>query len=240
MEHKLHETYWTVEQEHWWFIGRRKILSDLLNRHLSKKGRILDVGCNSGVLVGVLQKEGYDAWGTDISAESIRFGTLREVRNLQIVEAEKQPFVDGTFDCVLALDVIEHIDSDREALREFKRLLKPGGLLVVQVPAYMLLWGLQDEVAHHKRRYTKKSLLEAAKPQGFTILRITYFNFLLFVPIALSRMLQKISPPKRNSDFDLNNRFANSLFKVVFLFESVLLRIVDFPFGVSLLLIAKK
>jgi 2-polyprenyl-3-methyl-5-hydroxy-6-metoxy-1,4-benzoquinol methylase len=241
MDYKLHKTYQSVEQRHWWFVGRRKILYDVLKKHFpSRQAKLLDVGCNSGVLVEKLQRRGYDAWGTDISKEAIDAGKLRGVRNLMIAEGDRQPFEDGTFDCVLALDVIEHIEKDGDALIEFRRLLKPGGLLVVKVPAFMFMWGLQDEVAHHKRRYSKELLRTTIQSQGFEMVRLTYFNFFLFGPIALVRLLQKVYPPKRSSDFELNNPVSNWILMEVFLIESVLLRFVNLPFGVSLLAIAKK
>jgi 2-polyprenyl-3-methyl-5-hydroxy-6-metoxy-1,4-benzoquinol methylase len=240
MEHKLHKTYQQIEQRHWWFVGRRQILYNVLNRYFSSGAKILDIGCNSGVLVEKLQRRGYEAWGTDISKESIDAGKFRGVKNLIVAEGDRQPFEDGTFDCVLALDVIEHIEKDGEALAEFKRLLKPGGMIVIKVPAFMFMWGLQDEVAHHKRRYSKQLLRDTVTAQGFEIVRMTYFNFFLFLPIALVRLIQKIRPPKRSSDFDLNNAFVNSMLKTVFLFEAWLLKFINFPFGVSLLLVAKK
>ena len=240
MESKLHDTYRAIEQDHWWFVGRRKILLNVLEKYLGNKSSILDVGCNTGVLVDILQKKGYNASGTDISKEAIIHGKTRGVRNLFVAEANREPFANNTFDCVLALDVLEHIDNDKEALREWKRLLKPGGLLVIKVPAYMWLWGIQDAMAHHKRRYTAGSLLDVVGLHYTSILRVSYFNFILFIPIALSRFAQKWFYPKRTSDFDLNNAFINTIFTSIFLFEAKLLKFVNFPFGVSLLLIARK
>jgi SAM-dependent methyltransferase len=240
MHLKLYETYRQIEQEHWWFVGRREILFDVLKKHLSPTAKILDVGCNTGVLVGKLQERGIDAYGTDLSEEAIAYGKERGTKKLFVATGESQPFADATFDAVMALDVIEHIDDDCGALKEMRRVLKPGGILIIKVPAFKFLWGLQDEVAHHKRRYTRPMLTSLIKNIGFDIVRATYFNTFLFLPITLVRMIQKIVPPKRSSDFDLNNPFVNTILTKVFVLESRLLRHTNMPFGISLLVIAQK
>ena len=126
-------------------------------------------------------------------------------------------------------------------LREIYRVLAPGGVVIIMVPALMILWGLQDEVAHHFRRYSGrpelKRLIESA---GLQIKRLTYFNSFLFLPILLVRRWQKIFPARRLSDFDLNNRFSNFLLRQIFLLEVKLLKITNFFFGVSLLAVATK
>ena len=240
MDQKLHDTYRRIENEHWWFVGRRKILFDLLKKHSAPVNSILDVGCNTGVLVRALQERGHDAYGTDLSSDAIEYGKAHGVANLQLADGVRQPFPDGMFDCVLALDVIEHIDDDGAALKEMMRVLKPNGLLIIKVPAYQFLWGVQDDVSQHKRRYTKKSLQALMSSVQLEVLRCSYFNTFLFPPIALIRLIQRIIPPKRTSDFDLNNPTVNEILKRMFLFEAQLLNQTNFPFGVSLLLVSRK
>lgn len=240
MELRLHEIYRNIERDHWWFVGRRKILSHVLSRYLSKGSKILDIGCNSGVLVEILQNEGYAVCGTDISKEAVEYGKMKGIKNLFTAPGAKQPFLDQTFDCIMALDVIEHIRDDKEAMEEFARLLRPGGVMIIKVPAFMFMWGIQDEVAHHERRYTKKSLNSLINHKVFSVLRLTYFNFFLFIPIVISRLLQKLFKPKRHSDFDMNNKFLNRIFNIIFLFETKLLKFVDLSVGVSILMVLKK
>jgi SAM-dependent methyltransferase len=239
MDHKLHETYRLIEREHWWFVGRREILFDALKKFAKPDAKILDVGCNSGVAVGILQERGYDAYGTDLDEGAIAAGTARGIKNLKVATGNRQPFDDATFDVVLALDVIEHIDDDHAAVREMKRVLKPGGIMIIKVPAFKFLWGLQDEVAHHKRRYTKESLAHVLTSEGLELKRTTYFNTFLFMPITAVRMLQKLIPPKRASDFELNNPTINKILTKVFTAESRMLRTMNMPFGISVLAIAK-
>ena len=140
----------------------------------------------------------------------------------------------------MALDVVEHIKDDRAVLGEMSRVTKSGGYSFIMVPAYMFLWSLQDEVAQHERRYTKKSFAEAISGSGFEVVRSTYFNTLLFIPIVAIRFLERCTKINRSSDFDLNNAFTNAVLKFIFGLERYALRLFNFPFGVSLLIILKK
>lgn len=235
MEKSLYKTYEEVESTHWWFCGRRKIILDIFDRYsVSKKHiKILDFGCNTGFFVGYLQKDGFDAYGIDMSEDSIEFGMKRGVKNL-LVGKTPLPYTNESFDIILALDVIEHIEHQDEAIKDLYRLLKPGGKAIIMVPAFMFMWGLQDEVAHHFRRYTKPTLKDVVLRNGFKIERISYFNFFMFVPIVMVRLLQRVILPKRSSDFDINNKFINYILTKAFVFESLLLKYINYPFGVSL------
>lgn len=238
MEKHLYETYRQIEAAHWWFVGRRKIVIDLLRKYVGPTGRVFDFGCNAGFFAGELDRVGFDAYGADISEEAIAFGRSNGIKNLFVTVGKRLPFPDGHFDAVLALDVLEHIEHDLGALEELRRVLRPGGIIIVTVPAFMFLWGLQDVVAKHFRRYRKKTLCELLEKGGFSIRRLSYFNFLLFPPIALVRFFQRLVKPKRKSDFDLNNRAVNAILQTVFLAEARLLEHFDFPVGVSLMAVA--
>ena len=243
MKVELYDTYRKVEATHWWFVARRAIIMDMLFQKYSigASSRILDVGCNYGYFVGDLQKKGYtNAYGTDISAEAIEYGKQQGIHNLSVATADRLPFPEGGFEATLALDVIEHIEDDRAALKEIARVTKKGGYFFVMVPAYMWMWSLQDEVALHFRRYTKKTFRAAAEGSGFRIVGMTYFNTLLFAPIVLIRMLERLMKVNRSSDFELNNAFTNTVLKAIFGLEAHLLRFIKFPFGVSLLVVLQK
>ena len=143
---------------------------------IPKTAKIFDFGCGSGYLVGEFQKRGYDASGSDTSREAIEFGRQQGVKNIEVVNSGEMPR-EGGFDIILALDVIEHIKDDKGAIRGLERALKPGGMLVITVPAYQWMWGTQDEVAHHFRRYTMSVLINTVKESGgFKVVRKTYFN----------------------------------------------------------------
>jgi SAM-dependent methyltransferase len=151
------------------------------------------------------------------------------------------PFADGAFDLVTALDVIEHIDDDVAALGELRRVLRPGGRLLVAVPAFTFLWGRQDEVSHHRRRYTRATLARALAQAGFAVVRESYFNTLLFPPIAAVRLGRRLlrRPGRRQSDFELGPARLNGLLGAVFGAEAALVARTDLPFGVSLLALAR-
>jgi ubiquinone/menaquinone biosynthesis C-methylase UbiE len=242
MNAELYDTYRKVEETHWWFVVRRAIVRDLFQKYgIEKKSAILDVGCNYGYFVGDLQNTGFqNVYGADISKEAIEYGTSKEIKNLSLSDVANLPYRDNNFDIVLALDVIEHIEDDAQALREIYRVTKHEGYSLIMVPAYMFLWGLQDEVAKHYRRYTKSTFTSRVKESGFEIVRTSYFNTFLFLPIAIVRFIDRFVKKDRNSDFDLNNAFINAILKFIFMLERYVLRVFNFPFGISLLILLKK
>lgn len=244
MDLGLYKQYREIEEWHWWCVGRRAIIFDFLGHYLPLDTypslKILDVGCHTGFLVQALQSAGYRASGVDISAEAVAFGRSMGIDNLSVASEERLPFPDRHFNLVLCLDVLEHIKNDRQMLTEIERVLVPGGFLVLMVPAFMLLWGLQDRVAQHFRRYRRTELLDLAAASGFKPQRVSYFNFIFFWPILLIRWWEKLAPPRRSSDFDLNNRVINRILQKIFLLEGRWLRRFNFPFGVSLLAVLEK
>ncbi len=241
MDILLHKEYQEIEKTHWWFFGRRKLIENFLKEYVPVGGKILDFGCNNGFFVDILQKSGYEVIGVDVSEEAIEFGVSRGVKKLyHISSAQPLPFPPSSFDAILALDVLEHIEDDHLALVELKRVLKSGGKLIATVPAFPFMWGVQDEVAHHFRRYTKKTAMTLFGKAGLDIVRFTFFNFFLFLPAALIRIFAKFFPPKRKSDFELNNSLTNFLLTKIFVFEVGLIKFINFPFGISLLMVSVK
>ena len=242
MEKSFYKSYFKLEKENWWFRVRRNLIFRILQKYkIGTDKKILDYGCGSGYLVGCLQRMGYDASGLDTSQEAVEFGRTQGVNNLQIAGYGEMPQNSG-FDLILALDVVEHIEDDMGAIRGLKGALKPGGLAIITVPAYQWLWGIQDEVAHHFRRYTMSGLTDTIKGSGgFKIVRKTYFNTFLFLPAAVVRLASKwFNIKNRESDFDINSSFLNPLFYFIFNTEVKSLKWFNFPFGVSILLILKK
>jgi dTDP-4-dehydrorhamnose reductase len=245
MDRSFYKNYFKIEKEHWLMKIRRAIVQDNLNKYLtkdSKHTKLLDFGCGSGIFVEELEKAGYDAHGVDISDEAVRFGALQGVKNLSVIDSHKINFPNNTFDVVLSMDVLEHLEDEEWALKEIERILKPNGIFVVMVPAYMFLWGIQDEVAHHYRRYTKSALIKIInKNTKLNTIRSSYFNTILFLPIASVRLVSRLYNIKgRESDFDINSPFLNKLFYSVFNFERKLLKKINYPFGVSILAVFQK
>ncbi len=242
MEKSYYKNYFVLEKEHWFFRVRKKILIFFVEKYAKFGSKIFDFGCGSGYLVGELQKMGYDASGSDVSTEAIKFGLSKGIRNLSVVQGGEINPPEGGFDLILALDVVEHTEDDLRTIRGLKRALKPGGIAIITVPAYQWMWGVQDEVSHHFRRYTMSGLTDAVKRAGnFTVVRKTYFNTFLFGPIAIVRILSKwFNVKDRESDFEINNRILSALFCFIFNLETYLLKFINFPFGVSILVVLEK
>jgi len=244
MERNFYKNYFEIERNHWLMVGRRKIILDILKRDIAKPielTRILDFGCGSGFFISELSKIGYEAYGLDISAEAIQFGKRQGIDNLLVMDSHKIDYPDNYFDCVLLMDVIEHFEDESWALKEVERVLAPNGIAIVMTPAYKFLWGVQDEVSHHYRRYTMLELTRKIKDStDLRILDKTYFNTLLFLPIAIIRLISRLfGIKKRVSDFDINNAFLNKTMSAIFTLERSLMKRVKFPFGVSILMILK-
>jgi len=241
MDADFYKTYFEVEKSHWWFRVRRNIVLFLIEKYkIPKTAKIFDFGCGSGYLVGQLQKMSYDASGSDISREAVEFGRKNGVKNIEALQLGEMPPEDS-FDLILALDVIEHIKDDREAVRGLERALKPGGMLIITVPAHQWMWGVQDEAAHHFRRYNMGTLLKLFQGENLSVLRKSYFNTFLFLPIAVVRLSSKLFKFKeRESDFDINNKLINGIFYPIFNLEAKLLKFMNFPFGVSILMVLRK
>jgi SAM-dependent methyltransferase len=243
---ELYRDYFEIEDRHWWFRGRRAIFLRLLDRYLppsnSRERRLLDVGCGTGAMLRDLERYGL-ATGIEAEDAAVRLCRERGLTAVLRAEAPPLPFEDESFDLVTALDVLEHVDDDVEVMREIERTLRPGGLTLLSVPAYGFLWGLQDEVAHHKRRYVARQLSDRIEAAGLEIRRLSYFNTALFLPIAIVRLLRRVktSAPGVRSDFDMTRpgRLNEALARV-FASEAWIVERADLPFGVSIVACALK
>lgn len=231
-----------VEQSHWWYTGRRKILESFLEdicRHITdRRPHILDVGCGTGANLLMLSKYG-DAEGVDVSEDALAFCRERGLKNVKLGAAEKLPYEEGTFDLVTALDVVEHLDDDLGGLREMRRVLRPGGRVLLFVPTFMFLWGLQDDVSNHRRRYRLPELRRVLEQAGFEIERTTYANITFFLPILLARKLMRATGIKAESENNINVPALNGLLGGMLGAESVVLKYMNIPFGVSGLCVAR-
>ncbi|HEX9960748.1 MAG TPA: class I SAM-dependent methyltransferase [Pyrinomonadaceae bacterium] len=233
-----------VEDSHWWFVGRRLILESFLRQIHSAFGaqnsalKILDVGCGTGANLEMLAQFG-DAEGVDVSDDALDFCRAKGLKTHKGL-AEKLPFADESFDLATALDVVEHLDDDVAGLKEMRRVLKTGGRTLIFVPAFMWLWGVQDDISNHRIRYTKKQIVERLEKAGFEIERATYANWTFFAPILAGRTLMKITGIKPESENNVNVSALNGIFGKLFGAERFWLKNFDFPFGVSIVVVAKK
>ena len=246
MRRDFYAEYFEVEDRHWWFVGRREILLRTLDRHLpappnGRPRRVLDVGCGTGTMLRHLARYGV-VEGVDADEEAVRFCRERGLEHVQRADVPL-PFEEGAFDLITMLDVLEHVDDDTGMLADLHRVLRPGGVLLITVPAFRCLWGRQDEISHHKRRYRARELRRRAADAGFALRRLSYFNTLLFPGIAAIRLLRRArpAPAELQSDFELTRPGRlNDLLGRVFALEGPVVERTSLPFGVSILALAEK
>ena len=232
MEDHVYRQLHDLEDGHWWFRGRRAVLWALLRRAgLPERPRVLDAGCGTGRNLAEFGRLG-TAVGVDPSPQAIAF--CRERGLADVVEAglESLPFEDGSFDLVLATDVLEHVERDDLAARELRRVAAPGALLVVTVPAYRWLWSQHDDSHHHRRRYTAPALRARLATAGWRAELLTYFNALLLPPIAAVRLA---GGRRRRTDYELTEGPLNRVLELPMRGEAALIeRGWRFPAGVSI------
>jgi len=248
LEKRFYQEYFFFEKDNWWFVARRRILLSLLRKHLPRRTglAVLDAGCGTGINVQVLGEFGI-VTGVDISAEAIAFCRTRG--ELSVVQGDLRALdlPDRQYDLVTALDVIEHIDADERAARELIRVTKPGGHILITVPAFPSLWSEHDEVNQHVRRYRAAQLRDLVARNGCTIRKFSYLNTVLF-PVAVgARTAKKIrrrllGPPNHppRSDFVEYPALVNGLLTALFSAEAPLVMSVGLPFGLSLVCLAEK
>src|SRR5437868_9398773 len=196
MRHDLYEDLYVKEQDYWWHVGKRAIVYSLLERYLPRgktraERQALDLGCGAGLNLDLLAKYA-EPVGMDFSEEALRFCLERGHKRLCKADAAELPFRDRQFDIITALDVVEHLDDDLAALTELRRTLKPGGLLIMSVPAYPALWSYWDDILGHRRRYTVKSMREAVTSAGLTVRKASYSNGLILAPTVGVRALKSL------------------------------------------------
>lgn len=230
-----------IEQTHWWFVGRRRLFrAHIESLGLPANAALLDVGTSTGTNLRLLKEMGFTNYrGLDPSAEAIRWCAEKGLGAVEQGTVAAIPFPDATFDLVVATDIIEHVDDDVGALTEIARVLKPSGALLVTVPAFPSLWGHQDEVAHHKRRYRAHELLDRIARGGLSCRESYHFNFLLFIPIWLARNLIRMLGIRLDSEAQVNTPALNAILKAVFAADVALARVLRPSFGVSILAIAR-
>lgn len=243
MEKDFEKKYHDVETDHWWFKSRRKYLLDLL-KNAPKDSKVLDIGCSSGVFLKDLEKLGFaleNLYGIDISDKAIANCKANGIPNAFVMDAQNITLTES-FDIIVASDCLEHLQDDKQALKNWKSLLKVGGIMYVFVPAFMSLWSYHDEVNMHYRRYTNAELRAKISNENLEILKSSYWNFFLFLPVYLFRKLTAVFQKNKTgeSDIAIGNAFVNSVLLQLIIFENKLLKMVNFPFGVSTFCIAKR
>jgi SAM-dependent methyltransferase len=238
MERIVYDRMAELDSRHWWYRARRDILAGLIERRirLPEEPRILEIGCGTGHNLVMLRRFGrVDAIEIDPAARAIAGRRLGHA----VMDAPL-PSLDGVaeraYDLIAILDVLEHVEEDVEALRSIARRLRPGGRILITVPAHPWMWSAHDEVNHHKRRYTRRTLREAIEAAGLKLEMMSWFNSLLFPLAAAARLAGRVTG-KRDSDDKLPAAPVNRLFEAVFGLERHAVGRLPLPPGVSLVAI---
>lgn len=240
MEKDYEIKYHNLEEGHWWFYGRRNILLKLMARK-EKCSNILEIGCSGGRFLELLLNNNYTTiWGIDISKVAIKHCNERGLKNVFVMDGSKTAFNENTFDILIASDVIEHIKNDIATLREWNRILKYGGCMIIFSPAFNFLWSAHDEKNKHYKRYSMSELISLLKESGFIIQKSSYWNFSLFVPISLTRILSKYFKGSSSEQLYKTNFIINKFLTGLLMLENFFLPTLCFPFGVSIFAIAHK
>ncbi len=219
-----------LENSHWWYKANKEFSLDLLDKFLPR-GRltILDLGCGTGGTTIALQKYGR-VTGVDFSPEAIKLASRYPINNLLLANANHLPFPSSKFDLVVSLDVLYHKAVNvNKTLKEVFRLLRPGGILLIRVPAFSFLFGAHDNIVHGARRFSLSQLRKIIIRANFVPQRMTYFNSSLFLPTLLFRKLNF----QKKSDIQSIWEPLNSILYVLLKIESFFAQYVNLPFGTS-------
>lgn len=231
-----------LEESHWWFVQRRWLFEKLIREAgIKPTAAVLDIGTGTGANLRLLHDMGFsNVTGIDPSSHAARWCAAKGLGDVRQGDARALPLDDASIDFVMATDVVEHVEEDDIALKEIARVLRPGGLALITVPAFQSLWGLQDVKSFHYRRYRRGPFLRQVAAAGLSVRDSYYFNYLLFIPIFVARQIMRLLRVDMDSENELNSPLTNRVLKVVFRADVATARYIRPPFGVSILVLAEK
>jgi SAM-dependent methyltransferase len=231
-----------IEATHWWFVERRRLFAALIRETgIPADAAVVDIGTGTGANLRLLRQMGFaNVIGIDPSTDAARWCAEKGLGPVSRGDIRALPLADKSVDLVLATDVVEHVDEDRKALSEIRRVLRPGGVALITVPAFPSLWGLQDERSHHYRRYRMRPFMMLLRDAGLVVERTFHFNYLLFVPIYLARQLIRFLRLQLDSENQVNNAVLNRLLSTIFRLDVKTAPHLRPPFGVSILALTRR
>ncbi len=248
MEARQYDELKRVQEIHWWFKGKREIVIDFLDRYSKRGGKLLDVGCGMGLMLDVLYNYG-EPYGMDMEKVAVDYcrSKLKNDLSDRIQQGSfpnDVPFDNNYFDTIIALDVLEHIEDDKNSMIRIHNMLKDDGVLIATVPALMSMWSYNDVLNHHYRRYEYEELKDKIIGAGFTIEKISFYNTKLF-PIAYIVRKVKNAFHIESSDIKedsggVKDNLINKILYRIFVSEKKHLRKHDYKKGVSIILVARK
>jgi len=233
MEKQEYENVFKAEDDHWWYAGMRDIFFSLSSEYLEKGMKILDAGCGTGKNAEVLAKYG-NVIAFDISDDALQFSRKRGIKNLIKASVNFLPFKNNSFDFVTSFDVLYHnLANDTLAVKEMSRVCKKDGFVFVRVPALISLMRSHDKVVHTRKRFYLRELENILEKSNLEIKKITYANFFLLPAVFLQKTAH-------GSDIKKTGALLNSILRLILKSESLLLKHINFPAGVSLIALAQK
>ncbi len=254
MEAAVYRQFYELEANHWWFVGMRIICRGLLTPLPGLNGHrgdavastvCLDIGCGTGLWTRELEMFG-PVVGLDLSPEALAFCQTRRLPRLVQASADRLPVSTGSCRLITALGLLEHVEDDRQLVMELARATAPGGYVLVLTSAYQALWSEHDEAVHHKRRYTRPQLRRLLQGEEFEIMRLTYVNILLLVPVVVLRVVRRLTQRRKASiregtqDVFAVPSWLNGLLTGLLRFESWMLRSIELPCGLGLLAVMRR
>jgi ubiquinone/menaquinone biosynthesis C-methylase UbiE len=241
MRRDEYATMFRVEETHWWYKALHQLIFQTLETELPdwREKEIVDVGCGTGAILKQLGNPDKNV-GIDIAPEAISFCRQRGLNNVQEGDILALPFPDASFDAVICSSVLYHewVSDVEGAMREMHRVLRPGGVLLINVPAFPFLYSAHDKAVMTARRFRKREIREVLQKQNFKIRRLTYWTTLLF-PLAIAA--RTLGGSKMGRDFETEGAsFTQRAFTRIMALELHVLRKISLPFGVALLAVARK
>jgi 2-polyprenyl-3-methyl-5-hydroxy-6-metoxy-1,4-benzoquinol methylase len=243
----LNDAHDRLEENHWWFEGRRRVVREVLTRHVLPRAsrKILDVGCGAGGMFPLLSEFGAvdgAEYSPDMLERARRKYPMRRIERCALPDE----LPEGTWDLITAFDVIEHLDEPIASLRAMRSHLSWDGQMLITVPAFQFLWGHHDDANQHRRRYSRVELVSHLSSAGLKVTYVSYFNTLLFPAVAATRLLERVLPKKQHAvGHDAGNleetpEPINRVLKLLFSSERLAVKRTSLPFGVSLVAVAQR
>jgi SAM-dependent methyltransferase len=239
MDSTLYELFYALEDSHWWFQGRKQLILSLLDRYMPcDNPKILDVGCGTGGMLAAYGERGI-VLGLDMAPEAAGFCQRRDVGML-LGSGIELPLADASMDVVSALDVIEHVDDDSGMLTEMTRVCRPGGVVLLTVPAHQFLWSSHDDLNHHKRRYVIDQIADLLDIVGLERLKLSYYNSLLMPAAVVRKFVLRARHNGTACHLEQMPGPVNGLFRRILALEAPLLARSDLPIGASIICAARR
>jgi SAM-dependent methyltransferase len=238
MEAHYEDKYYSMEEKNWWFKARRDLITAYLKK--TKVRKILDIGCGAGGTLEHLRSNGfYEACGIDISKNALQRCKQKKLCVFPM-SADNMRFKNNSFDALIAADILEHMLDDDKTLSEWHRVLRPGGYLILFVPAFMHLWSKHDTLNHHTKRYTLPELVNRCKNKRFSVIKSTYWNFMLYpARLILTQLTGAFNSEAMNFP-DVPAVINQPLHFMLGIENSLILKGGRFPFGISCFAVLQK